>query len=61
MPVPVQVVGEGSSELAGKRQSKNSVFDRMEEQGGREEETASVFDRIEEPAEDPAMQGRRAQ
>jgi hypothetical protein len=49
------VVGEGSSELARKRQRKNSVFDRMEVLGGREEEhqTASVFDRIEEPAEDP--------
>jgi hypothetical protein len=30
-PVPVTVVGEGSSESAGKRQRTNSVFDRLED------------------------------
>jgi hypothetical protein len=31
LPVPVAVIGEGSSESAGKRQRTNSVFDRLED------------------------------
>jgi hypothetical protein len=63
MPVEVQVIAEGSSESAGKRQRTNSVFDRIEEvcdEQGRNR-TPSVFDRIEDPEADPAAQGRRGQ
>jgi hypothetical protein len=61
--VPVQVIGEGSNESAGKRQRTASVFDRIEEPsvGQGERRAGSVFERIEEPAADPAMQGRRDQ
>jgi hypothetical protein len=63
LPVPVQVVGEGSNESAGKRQRTASVFDRIEDpaevQG--ERRGGSVFERLEEPAADSAMQGRRDQ
>jgi hypothetical protein len=61
VPVPVQVIGEGSSESAGKRMRTTSVFDRIEEQqaGDSSKRTNSVFDRIEEPTADPARQGRR--
>jgi hypothetical protein len=31
LPVPVPIIGEGSSESAGKRQRTNSVFDRLED------------------------------
>ncbi|KAK1692965.1 hypothetical protein QYE76_009662 [Lolium multiflorum] len=63
MPVAVQVIEEGSSESAGKRQRTNSVFDRLEEVGEEQgrNRTASVFDRIEDPVADPAAQGRRGQ
>jgi hypothetical protein len=63
MPVTVQVVGEGSSEVAGKRQRTSSVFDRIENpsDGSEGQRSTSVFDRIEDPAADPARQGRRAQ
>jgi hypothetical protein len=63
MTVEVQVIAEGSSESAGKRQRTNSVFDRIEEvcdEQGRNR-TPSVFDRIEDPEADPAAQGRRGQ
>jgi hypothetical protein len=63
MPVQVQVVGEGSSESAGKRQRTSSVFDRMEiaEDYPEGQRMNSVFNRIEDPSADPARQGRRAQ
>jgi hypothetical protein len=63
VPVPIQVIGEGSNESAEKRQRTASVLDRIEEpsDGQRERRAGSVFERIEEPAADPAMQGRRDQ
>jgi hypothetical protein len=47
LPVEVRVVGEGTSEIAGKRQRTNSVFDRLEDP--------------KNLAVDPAGQGRRGQ
>jgi hypothetical protein len=62
LPVPVQVVEEGSSESAGKRQRTASVFERMEDPtGGRDGQRGSVFDIMEDPTADPARQGRRGQ
>jgi hypothetical protein len=63
MPVQVQVIEEGSSESAGKRQRTNSVFDRLEEMNDEQgrNRNESVFDRLEDPMADPAAQGRRGQ
>jgi hypothetical protein len=62
LPVSVQVVGEGSSESAGKRQ-RTTVFDRIEDPNAVPEgqRMNSVFNRLEEPSADPARQGRREQ
>jgi hypothetical protein len=63
VPVPVQVIGEGCSESAGKRLRTASVFDRLEEQPSADlgKRSNSVFDRIDEQTADPARQGRREQ
>jgi hypothetical protein len=52
VPVPVQVVGEGATESAGKRQRTASVFDRIEEPTGEYDggqRSNSVFNRLEDP------------
>jgi hypothetical protein len=52
VPIPVQVVGENGLSNDGKRQRKNSVFDRMEVENGGDEGLAaagSVFNRLEDP------------
>jgi hypothetical protein len=52
VPIPVQVVGEKGLSNDGKRQRKNSVFDRMEVENGGDEGLAaagSVFNRLEDP------------
>jgi hypothetical protein len=56
--VPVRVVGEGSSESAGKRGCTATVFDRLEDGIAG---PLSVFDRLESPLADPRRQGRREQ
>ncbi|KAK1666142.1 hypothetical protein QYE76_054301 [Lolium multiflorum] len=62
LPVSVQVVEEGSSESAGKRQRTSSVFERIEDPTGEfGGQRGSVFDRMVDPAADPARQGRRDQ
>jgi hypothetical protein len=50
--IPVQVVGDDEMRKGGKRQRKNSVFDRMEESTGDHGglgNSESVFNRLEEP------------
>jgi hypothetical protein len=60
LPVPVWVIGEEFSEIAGKRPHLNSVFDRMEQPEVEGEfQRESVFDRIEDPSADPGRQGHR--
>jgi hypothetical protein len=51
MPVQVQVVGEGDTEVLGKRQRTASVFDRMEIPGEVQNgnQNNSVFNRLEDP------------
>ncbi|KAK1682768.1 hypothetical protein QYE76_043616 [Lolium multiflorum] len=53
VPIPVQVVGDDGLSNDGKRQRKNSVFDRMEVENTRDvtvEPVGSVFNRLEAPA-----------
>jgi hypothetical protein len=52
VPIAVQVVGDDETMTGGKRQRKNSVFDRMEDltsEPGGHGNVESVFNRLEDP------------